>query len=137
MAIDAPGLSEECQPDAPPHPTRLADVFRDTEALAQRYGIGTTKAKNWSAPAPAHHGGGRHDPHSWWPVCLGASDVARRPGPQLGDLPEQLVPVRPTLVVLDESADLLGGVGLAKPEAQRVREAGLDGSQRRRRLQVP
>lgn len=38
------------------------------------------------------------------------------------DLPERVVPVRPTLVVLDESADLLGGVGLAKPEAQRVRE---------------
>jgi hypothetical protein len=39
------------------------------------------------------------------------------------DLPERMVPVRPTLVVLDESADLLGGVGLAKPEAQRVRDA--------------
>lgn len=38
-------------------------------------------------------------------------------------LPERLAPVRPTLLVLDESADLLGGVGLSKPEAQQVRDA--------------
>ena len=33
------------------------------------------------------------------------------------------MPVRPLLLVLDESADLLGGVGLTKPEVQRVRDA--------------
>lgn len=38
-------------------------------------------------------------------------------------LPERIVPVRPTLVVLDESADLLGGVGLPKAEAQQVRDS--------------
>jgi DNA segregation ATPase FtsK/SpoIIIE-like protein len=38
-------------------------------------------------------------------------------------LPERLVPVRPTLLVLDESADLLSGVGLSKLEAQQVRDA--------------
>lgn len=38
-------------------------------------------------------------------------------------LPERLIPVRPTLLVLDESADLLGGVGLSKPEAHHIRDA--------------
>lgn len=38
-------------------------------------------------------------------------------------LRERVVPVRPTLLVLDESADLLGGVGLSKPEGQQVRDA--------------
>jgi hypothetical protein len=38
-------------------------------------------------------------------------------------LPERLIPVRPVLLVLDESADLLGGVGLSKAEGQAVREA--------------
>lgn len=39
------------------------------------------------------------------------------------EMPERLVPVRPVLVVIDESADLLSGVGLSKPETQCVRDA--------------
>src|SRR5690606_22792785 len=38
-------------------------------------------------------------------------------------LQNEVVPVRPVLLVLDESVDLLGGVGLSKPEAQMVRES--------------
>jgi hypothetical protein len=39
------------------------------------------------------------------------------------DLPERLIPVRPLLLVLDESVDLLGGVGLSKAGAHAIREA--------------
>lgn len=38
-------------------------------------------------------------------------------------VPECIVPVRPVLVVVDEAADLLAGVGLTKPETQVVRDA--------------
>lgn len=38
-------------------------------------------------------------------------------------LPETIVPVRPTLVVLDETVDLLAGVGLAKAEVQAIRDS--------------
>lgn len=38
-------------------------------------------------------------------------------------VPTGIVPIRPVLVVIDEAADVLGGVGLVKPEAQQVRDA--------------
>ena len=38
-------------------------------------------------------------------------------------VPTGIVPIRPVLVVIDEAADVLGGLGLAKPEAQQVRDA--------------
>jgi DNA segregation ATPase FtsK/SpoIIIE-like protein len=38
-------------------------------------------------------------------------------------VPTGIVPIRPVLVVIDEAADVLGGSGLSKPEAQQVRDA--------------
>ena len=39
------------------------------------------------------------------------------------DVPVRLVPIRPVLIVIDEGADVLSGVGLPKSEAVAVRES--------------